>query len=66
MLMAGIAASLAHNALDELGERDGDYELIRIMPCGRDRLLFAVSKVADMIGELNETYQTNRGELANV
>jgi hypothetical protein len=69
MYMAGIAASLAHDALDAVGQKDGSYELIRITPEDRDRLLFAVQKVSTMTEELDKTYATiwdNVREVANV
>ncbi len=56
MHMAGIAASLAYDALLAVGEKDGDYELIRITPRDHERLFFAVQKVADMTEELSKTY----------
>ena len=56
MYMAGIAADLAHDALGTVGERAGDYELIRIAPRDHKRLLFAVQKVANMTEELSKTY----------
>jgi hypothetical protein len=69
MYMAGIAAFLAHDALDALGQKDGPYELIRLTPEDHERLLFAVQKVSDMTVELHKTYSdilANVWEPANV
>ncbi len=46
MNMAGIAAGLAHDALDTA---PGDHE----------HLLFAVQKVSDMLDDLDKAYQAN-------